>query len=455
VSTEARTNTRQITLLHPDGSIKLMVPTDVPVGELMPDFLDVARQPDHDGWELAPVAGDPFEDEQQTLAELGISHGDTLVLREHDTRDPVPVCEPPARDANSARRARRPGRAPKPRTRPSAPPRPLSERTVHALPERLSPGARIAVGARALIAADPNGERHPAGIPDPATFTRAGRVSPLARAREAWTGANYQYRLDELVVGPVLRRCVKIAVVSPKGGVGKSTVTALLGSLLAFLRRDRTVAVETNPDWGSLGRRLVPEHAIFIDDLLAGPLTEGKLKPTQLDGLLGRGPDGLRIAPAPTDPDRAASLDEQAYRTLFQRLGELVGTLVLDCGTGLDDPPARAALGCADQLVLVCDDEPDTASIVAEAAGWLRRIRPPLTLVVNNMRRVSQIEIGALERETDFARGLAIIPRDERAAAGLHGSRFNWTRAPASWRLPVSELAALLASDWVELGLAD
>jgi MinD-like ATPase involved in chromosome partitioning or flagellar assembly len=198
----------------------------------------------------------------------------------------------------------------------------------------------------------------------------------------------------------------------------------------------------------------VPEHAIFIDDLLAGPLAEGKLKPTQLDALLGRGPDGLLIAPAPTDPDRAAKLDEQAYRTLFERLGELVGTLVLDCGTGLDDPPARAALGCANQLVLVCDDEPDTASIVAEAAGWLRRIQPPLTLVVNNVRRASRIEIGALEREMDFARGLAIIPRDESAAARLHGSQFSWSRAPRRWRLPVSELAALLASDWRSLDLA-
>ena len=165
-----------------------------------------------------------------------------------------------------------------------------------------------------------------------------------------------------------------IAVVSPKGGVGKSTLTALLGSLLAFLRRDRVVAVETNPDWGSLGRRLVPDHPIFIDDLLAGPLSEGPALTNSLDVQLGRGPNGLMIAPAPTDPDRAARLDEQAYRTLFQRLGELVGTLVLDCGTGLDDPPARAALGCADQLVLVCDDEPDTASIVAEAASGSGRL---------------------------------------------------------------------------------
>jgi len=133
------------------------------------------------------------------------------------------------------------------------------------------------------------------------------------------------------------------------------------------------VAVETDPDWGSLGRRLVPEHTIFIDDLLQGPLAAGPFSPTQVDAQLGRGPDGLMVAPAPTDPRRAQKLDETGYRTLFARLGELVGTLVLDCETGLDDPPARAALACADQLVLVCDDEPDTASIVSEAAGWLQR----------------------------------------------------------------------------------
>ena len=75
-------------------------------------------------------------------------------------------------------------------------------------------------------------------------------------------------------------------------------------------------------------------------------------------------------------------------------------------------------------------------------------------MVVNNVRRSSQIEIAALERETEFARGIAIIPRDENAAAELHGSHFSWNRAAARWRTPVSELAALLAADWTALDLA-
>ena len=453
MSTETKTtNTSHVTLVHPDGTIKLMVPTDVPLTELMPDFLDVARQPDRDGWELGPAGSDPYEDEQRTLAELGVREGAVLVLHEPTSIATDVSAHTPPEPETQTETVRAP--APRPPTRPREAECPLRERTAHTLPARLSRPARWSVAVHALTGGHEAVERHAAGIPDPATFTRPARVTPLARAREAWTQSDYQHRLDELIVSLRLRSCVTIAIVSPKGGVGKSTLTALLGSLLAYLRRDRVVAVETNPDWGSLGRRLVPEHPIFIDDLLAGPLSEGLLSPTSLDAQLGRGPDGLMIAPAPTDPDRAAGLDEQAYRTLFERLGELVGTLVLDCGTGLDDPPARAALACADQLVLVCDDEPDTASIVAEAAGWLRRIRPPLTMVVNNVRRSSQIEIGALERETEFARGIAIIPRDENAAAALHGSQFSWNRTPAHWRIPVSELAALLASDWTSLELA-
>ena len=231
---------------------------------------------------------------------------------------------------------------------------------------------------RALFRAAPRDERgaRASGVPDPATFTLPARVPAFSRARQAWHDTDYQARLERMIHAPRLRRCVTIAVVSPKGGVGKSTTTALLGSLLAFLRRDRVVAVDTNNDWGSLGRRLVPDHPVFIDELLAGPLAGGQLPPTELDVQLGRGPDGLMVAPAPTDPERAEQLDEGAYRTLFTRFGELVGMLVLDCGTGLGDPPARAALSCADQLVLVADCEPDTASLVSEAAAWLEQHRP-------------------------------------------------------------------------------
>ena len=429
-------NTRVITLRHPEGSVKLNVPTDIAIGELMPDFLDVTQQPDSDGWLLGPAGGDPYPLDK-TLADLEVPDDMVLVLREHAAA----AAAPPGASHGSVDRRHE-----------VAPDRPVSARAARTLPERLSRSARAQIALKALSTRTPlrpgPAERAFDCVPDPATFTLPTRVSPLARLRDAWAHTDYEHRLERMILAPRLRRCVTIAVVSPKGGVGKSTTTALLGSVLAYLRRDRVVAVDTNPDWGSLGRRLVPEHSIFIDDLLAGPLQEGHLSAAQLDAQLGRGPDGLMVAPAPTDPERAAGLDETAYRTVFARLGDLVGTLVLDCGTGLGSPAARAALGCADQLVLVADGEPDTASLVAEAAARLEQHAPPLVLVVNKLDRSSRVDIGALEREVPFARGIVRVPNNRAGADQLRGSRFSWKQAPGAWRTPVRELAALLAADW-------
>ena len=44
-------------------------------------------------------------------------------------------------------------------------------------------------------------------------------------------------------------------VLSRKGGVGKTTVTTLLGMVLAELREDRVIAMDANPDRGTLSDR--------------------------------------------------------------------------------------------------------------------------------------------------------------------------------------------------------
>jgi MinD-like ATPase involved in chromosome partitioning or flagellar assembly len=453
--------TSLITVEHPAGRVRVKVPTNVRIEELMADFLDVASQPDRDDWALGAAGGPPYPP-NLTLAQLGVNEGSMLVL--HTSSSPnhaSPHARPlPADGAEQPAPVTVNGPAPGSRALSEhdeqALQRPVSARTARTLPARLSITERLAAAGQALVTRTPLRARdaRTAGVPDPALFTLPARVSPLARMREAWELSDYERLLEQLIVARHLCRCVSIAVVSPKGGVGKSTTTALLGSLLAYLRRDRVVAVDTNPDWGSLGRRLVPDHPIFIDDLLAGPLNDGRLTPTQLDAQLGRGPDGLMVAPAPTDPDRAGDLNTEAYATLFARLSELVGTLVLDCGTGLDSAAARAALSCADQLVLVADGEPDTASLVAEAARHLERHAPPLVLVANNLNRSSLVDVDALEREIPFARGIARVPTNKPGAQQLHASRFTWTQPPAGWAIPIRQLAALLAADWPRLDIA-
>jgi putative peptide zinc metalloprotease protein len=62
--------------------------------------------------------------------------------------------------------------------------------------------------------------------------------------------------------------CRRIAVVSRKGG-GKTTTTLMLGHTFASLRGDRVIALDGNPDAGSLAYRVRRETSNTITGLLA------------------------------------------------------------------------------------------------------------------------------------------------------------------------------------------
>ena len=131
----------------------------------------------------------------------------------------------------------------------------------------------------------------------PADLTVVEPPSRMDLARASWRDTSYLRRLDVRIAEPRLRRCPTIAVMSPKGGVGKTTMTALLGSLLVQIRHERIVAVDTNPDYGSLGPALTPDHRVFVDDL-ADVLDHPNLSVSELDRKLGRAFDGLLVVPA-------------------------------------------------------------------------------------------------------------------------------------------------------------
>ena len=352
------TKTCAVTIAGPDRRVDLVVSTETPVSELIPTFVEMSSEdpPNPDAaqpvWSVAPPGQQPLPLDR-TLREAGIADGDVLTLTEVRSQEQAPP---------------RPAELRKPRAKHG----PLSERMQTLLPTRLDSLGRVSVATRAFFGYEEESaviESAPPPVESAqARLSRPEQRGPLARARFAWRESDYLGRLDRRIAEPRLTRCVTVAVVSPKGGVGKTTTTALLGSLLAGVRRDRIVAVDTNPDYGSLGRALTPDHSVYVDDLI-DVLDRPDLSATALDGHLGRASDGLMVLPAPTHPARMAALDEAAYTNVIQQLKSLVGVLVLDCGTGLQEPAARAAQAAADQIVLISDAHPSTASLVAEAAA--------------------------------------------------------------------------------------
>ena len=383
-------------------------------------------------------AGEPPLPPRSSLAECGVVDGTVLVVA------PLTRVEEPARrPAPEPVELEQVERADEERALQRRAGFPL-KRTEAALPD--APGLNERVGAwlsAFFSKADPSDVPPPvtpahtdeAPTPGPGDLSIRQPPSRMERARKSWATTSYQHRLEDMIAAPRLRRCATIAVVSPKGGVGKTTMTALLGALLVKVRHERIVAVDTNPDYGSLGRALTPDHRVFVDDFI-DLLDHPDLAVTELDRKLGRGFDGLMVLPAPTDPSRMARLDEESYAKVFNRLKAMVGVLVLDCGTGLQEPAARAAIAAADQIVLVSDAEPSTASLVAEAARLLQA------------RRAADVPRGqqapAARRP---ARPRAVLARGARRPVAAHRRRRPARRLAAGRRrLRVGQLAEVLAA---------
>jgi MinD-like ATPase involved in chromosome partitioning or flagellar assembly len=442
--------TTLITVIGPEGRHDLAAPADSPVEDLIPTFVELtASSSARNGrWELVPPGRGPLQGDR-TLAEHGVLDGGVLHLVPQAQNGTAPggaadaaATAAPAAAAPAATSAED-GQTPLARTQAALPPR-------FGAPKRLGQ----ALGAALSKEPPPAPARDEGAAPDPKALTKPVPTTPMDRFRASWRRTDYLRLLEDEIAEPKLRRCATIAVLSPKGGVGKTTLTALLGSLFALVRRDRAVAIDTNPDYGSLGRTLTPDHKVFVDDLL-DILEHPDLSITQLDANLGRATDGLMVLPAPTDPARMARLDRAAYAKVIERMQAMAGLLLLDCGTGLQEPAAQAAMMAADQFVLVSDAEPSTASLVAEASALLERVGTPLTLVVNKLPASGgRLDLGELERRLPRARGMVTVGADPQQAALVAAGEFSWRDADGAWARAVRELAVVLASDWRRLGLA-
>jgi MinD-like ATPase involved in chromosome partitioning or flagellar assembly len=374
-------------------------------------------------------------DPDGSLEQAGITHGSALHLRARPAEPSLPDVRHDPAKLN-----------------------PL-DNTRHILPARHRTPRRIRRSLAAAIGRN-DGDPHAIRtvgyhIPSPGELTLPAAPGPMARFKREWENTDYVHRLDLAITGPQLSRCATMAIVSPKGGVGKTTTTALLGTLVAHLRRDLVIAVDANPDYGSLGRVLCPNDAFFVDDLGGYLATTPPPGPSlaDLNARLGAGPHGLRVLPAPTDHSRMRHIGLEVYRDIIERLKAYAGLLLLDCGTGLHEPAATAALDAADQIIVVSDAEPATASLVAEAICRIR-LTAPLTLVVNKVpARGVRLDLRRLADTLATVDHLVVIPTDVKTAATLGVGAFSWERTPLGWQHSIRELAAVLIGSWTHLGL--
>jgi cellulose biosynthesis protein BcsQ len=155
---------------------------------------------------------------------------------------------------------------------------------------------------------------------------------------------------------PAVTRPNTIALISPKGGVGKTTSTFVTGNLLATHLKLRAIAVDANPDFGTLAR-LAPDDRRSERSLAICSTTRTGSTPPPSSA-----PTSRACRPACTcwrarDAELTASLGPERYGELVAFLATFYEVVLLDLGTGVAGPLARFAIERADQVVLVTTPE--------------------------------------------------------------------------------------------------
>lgn len=133
-----------------------------------------------------------------------------------------------------------------------------------------------------------------------------GRVNPGESVRQV-----AERDLHDRIRTP-LRGDYRIAVLSLKGGVGKTTTTVALGGVFASVRGDRVVAVDANPDLGTLARRVsCAEGTPTVRDLLAVP--DASRYP-QVKACMSQASSRLEVIGSDRDPAVSEEFSEDDYR---------------------------------------------------------------------------------------------------------------------------------------------
>jgi MinD-like ATPase involved in chromosome partitioning or flagellar assembly len=162
----------------------------------------------------------------------------------------------------------------------------------------------------------------------------------------------------------------RVAVMSLKGGVGKTTTTVGLGSTLASLRGDRVIAVDANPDRGTLSDKVRLETRATVRDLVNE--RDQVQRYADVRAYTSQASSRLEVLASDQDPAVSEAFSEEDYRTVTQVLEHYYSICLTDCGTGLLHSAMAGVLSLADQLVLVSSPSVDGARSASATLDWLQ-----------------------------------------------------------------------------------
>ena len=161
----------------------------------------------------------------------------------------------------------------------------------------------------------------------------------------------------------------RVAVLSLKGGVGKTTTAVGLGATLATLRGDRVIAIDANPDRGTLSDKVRLETAATIRDLLNE--RDQVSRYADVRAFTSQAPSRLEVLASDRDPGVSVAFGADDYCDAARVLEHFYSICITDCGTGLLHSAMSGVLRLADQIILVSSPSVDGARSASATLDWL------------------------------------------------------------------------------------
>ncbi|MFJ6652701.1 MinD/ParA family protein [Microbacterium sp. NPDC091313] len=250
--------------------------------------------------------------------------------------------------------------------------------------------------------------------------------------------------LDRRIAGALPGGARFVPVVSRKGGVGKTTVTTLLGMALASARDDRVIAIDANPDRGTLADRIGRTGGRTVRDLARarGEVTGFN----DISTIVARDETRLDVLASDADPRVSEAFSDRDYHDVAALAAHYYSIVLTDTGTGIVHSVMGATLDLADQLVVVAGLSVDEARLASETLTWLEtngyadQVRRAV-VVLNNARPGAPL-VRESELETHFrtrVRSVVRVPYDPLIGSG---SAISFRDLQPATRAAARQLAA-------------
>lgn len=237
-----------------------------------------------------------------------------------------------------------------------------------------------------------------------------------------------------------------VPVLTRKGGVGKTTVTTLLGMAMALVREDRVIAIDANPDRGTLAERVSKSTRFTVRDVVNRAAAVDGF--TDFSTMVSRDATRLHVLASDSDPMLSEAFDEGDYNVVADMAARYYTVILTDCGTGIVHSVMRPTLQRANGLVIVSGGSVDEARLASETLTWLEAngygdlVRQSVVALNTATQGTNLVKLDEIEAHfKSRVRAVVKIPYDPALAAG---SVIKFEQLHKNTREAARELAALV-----------